>query len=241
MSSTVEIRWCVAPASRIAARAPGASLPEARVRRLAPGVRVDLGRRHRRPVGPGGGDDVEVAAQGDVGNGRALAQRPRRGQADDLAVDRDGGAARDALALQPVDVLRSGRRRDADQLDAAAGELALGLHPVAAVGEERGALGADDQGRHRARWRPGRPLARLPALRAEYSDPGAGRSTARRRRRSSCAQRVLDLLGMRSAGRGEVRVSMRCLSCSGAEFRRAAARPATLPARRRRPRRRARM
>jgi hypothetical protein len=68
------------------------------------------------------------------------------------------------VGAQPVDVLRRCRSRDPDQLDAAAGELLLGLDPVAAVGEERGVLGGDDQRRHRA-GESRRPLSRLPPLR----------------------------------------------------------------------------
>ena len=106
MSSTVEIRWCVAPASRIAARTC-ASLPARACGACGAGVLVDLRRRHRRPVGPGGGDDVEVAAQRDVALRQRLAQLARRRQADHVAVDRDRRAARDVRA-QPVDVLRAG-------------------------------------------------------------------------------------------------------------------------------------
>jgi hypothetical protein len=166
-------------------------LARARMRRGVAGVLVDLRRRHRRPVGPGGGDDVEIAAQLDVALRERVAQLTRRRQADDVAVDGDRHSAPDVRA-KPVDVLGARRRRDADELDAAAGQLTLGLHPVAAVGEQRGALGGDDQRRHRA-GESRRPLARLPALGQVLRQVRVARRNDDRGATGG-AQRLLDLL-----------------------------------------------
>src|SRR3546814_2196953 len=53
-------------------------------------------------------------------------------------------------------------RGDFHQLDAGAGQLGLGLHPVAAVDPQAGELGGDHQGAHRA-GETAEPLAALPA------------------------------------------------------------------------------
>ena len=59
-------------------------------------------------------------------------------------------------------MVRGGAGGDLDQRDAAALQLGLGLRPVAAVGEQRGLVGGDDQRAHRA-GEAGEVLAALPA------------------------------------------------------------------------------
>ena len=223
MSSTVEIRWCVAPASRIAARTC-ASLPARECGACGAGVLVDRRRRQRRAgrARPRRRRRGRCAASMPHCAER-LAQLARRRQAEDAAVDARPSSPRADVRAQPVDVLRAAAASGSDELDAAAGELALGLDPVAAVGEQRGALGGDDQRRHRA-GEARRPLARLPALgqvlgqvrvARRHDDGGASR---RRAARPGCCS-------MRRRA-GEVRVSMRCPFLLQAQFRAAAATPA---------------
>ena len=130
-------------------RAQLRQLVAARLRRVRCAVLVD---RHRGQCGalrPGGGERIGVGAQHDAGGVHRLAQLLRGREAEHRAVDgeRLAGTQRGG---DPLDVRGRGAGRDLHQLDAGAGELRLGLHPIAAVGEQRGAIGQHHQRGHRA-------------------------------------------------------------------------------------------
>ena len=88
-----------------------------------------------------------------------IAQQLKRGET--LAVDGQGLAALQ-VAGDPFQVVGGGAGGDLHQGDAAAGQLGLGLGPVAAVGEQRGLGGGDHQRGHGA-GEAGEVLAALPA------------------------------------------------------------------------------
>jgi len=81
-----------------------------------------------------------------------------------------------------------------------ASAIVLGLHPVAAVGEEGGAIGCDDERCHRA-VEPRGPAARLPAFRQVFREV----RVARRHDHGSAAdvaQQLLDAFDAKAGGRG---------------------------------------
>ncbi len=161
MSSTVEMKWCVAPASRIASRTR---------RELAGARRGACGAGARRPARSAArgararsrpaGRDRCAAAMPALSSAASSAAPPARPSTSPSTAT---VSPRGSVLGKPVDV-RSGRAgRDLHQVDAAAGEFALGLHPVAAVGEQRRLFERDDQRAHRA-GEARRPLPALPAL-----------------------------------------------------------------------------
>ena len=116
--------------------------------------------RQRRALGPGAFERIAIGHQAQAGLGQRAAQGLGRGQAEHRAVDADPPAAR-RVADQPVD---GGLRHGAahlNQLDAAAGQLLLGLGPVAAVGAQGGPAGRQHQGAHGA-GEAAEPFAALP-------------------------------------------------------------------------------
>jgi hypothetical protein len=135
-------------------------------------VLVDGGEWQAGAVVPGGLQQVEVGAQLDALAAQARAQRVGQRQAQHLAVHGQRLAGLKGLR-QPVDVLRGGARGHLLQRDAAAGELGLGLGPVAAVGEQRGAVARDDQAADRA-GEARQPLPALPALGQVLGQVGVG-------------------------------------------------------------------
>ena len=115
-----------------------------------------------RALGPDLGEQIQVGAQPDTGWLQCAVEQLRSGQAQHGAVDRDLSSGQHVIG-QPVDV--RGRRAGGDlhELDAAARQFGLGLHPVAAVGEQHGGLRRHDQGAHRAR-EAAQPLPTLPVF-----------------------------------------------------------------------------
>ena len=139
--------------------------------------RQPLGTRHRRvrrqmlahrrgrqagAFRPGLGHQVEVGAQADAVALQRAGQHLRRRQAQHRRVDRQRLAGRERGG-QPVDGVRGRAGGDLHQLDRRAGQLGLGLRPVAAVGEDRGAVARDHQRAHRA-GEAGKVSPALPAL-----------------------------------------------------------------------------
>jgi hypothetical protein len=162
----------VAGAMRGHRLAHGGQLVGAGLRGVGRGVFVHRLRRQRRALGPDGVDEVEVGAQHHAGGRERALQRGMVGQAQHLAVDRHRCAARH-LARQPVDVQLRGAGGDLLQPDAGAGQLDLGLRPVAAVGKQRRVVDGDHQGAHAA-GEAREPLARLPAPRQVFRQMRVG-------------------------------------------------------------------
>jgi hypothetical protein len=173
MSSTVETKWCVAPAC---------ASPRARRRawRRAASWRAAAVLVDRRAGSAGRSGQTRRAGRGRCAAHAGGVQRgfaaPRRRPAQHLAVDRHR-AARAARACQPVDVRQARRRRwGSSPARCRCRPARLGLHPVAAVGEQRRASTRDHQRAHRAgeaadsHSRPASGRAGTPT--------GAGRSTA---------------------------------------------------------------
>ena len=131
----------------------------ARLRRT---VRINRRARQARPLGPDAGQKVGIGAQGHARFLEPGAQGLRRRQADHLPIDGHRAAAR-YMRCEPLDVVRGGAGRNLHQFDAAAAQLAFGLRPIAAVGEQRCAFGGDDQRGHRT-GEARQPDAALPAL-----------------------------------------------------------------------------
>jgi hypothetical protein len=137
-------------------------LGRARKRGVRRAVLVHRRGRQGRTVGPNLGEEVEVRAQVQAGLLERAAQLVGGGEPEHLAIDRDGVAGLQVLD-HPFDVVRGRAGGDAHELHAGARDLRLGLHPIAAVGEERGMIRGDHERAHRA-GEPGQPDAPLPAV-----------------------------------------------------------------------------
>lgn len=133
----------------------------ARLHRLRRQVFVHRLRGQAGSIGPDGLQQVDIAAQGHAGRLKGRLQQLGHAQAQHLAIDRHH-AATGHLCSQPVDVRGGVAGGDLDQFDAAAGQFGFGLHPVAAVGEQDGAVLRHHQRAHAA-GEAREPLAALPA------------------------------------------------------------------------------
>ena len=171
----------------------------ARFGRFGTGVLVDRGAGRRGTVVPGVGEDVEIAAQVDAVAAELALEVAGGAEAEHVAVDRDRVACLQ-LPAEPVDVLGRERRGDPDEVDAAVGQLVLGLDPVAAVGEQRRVVERDGQRAHRA-GEAGRPLAALPALGKVLREVRIARRD-QRRGAMGVAQDVADAFDAKAGGRG---------------------------------------
>ena len=137
-------------------------LGRARERRMRRAVLVDRSVRQAGAVLPDLGEHVEVGAQRRTGALQARLQELRGRNAEHAAVDADRVAGLH-MARQPLDMVGRVAGRDLHEFDTGTRKLALGLDPVAAVGEQRGMVARDDQCAHRPA-EPRQPLPPLPTL-----------------------------------------------------------------------------
>ncbi|KAG0938499.1 hypothetical protein G6F31_015443 [Rhizopus arrhizus] len=126
-------------------------------------VLIDLGVRQAGAVRPDLVQQVRTDLQRGAGGGGGHRQRAEGAQAQHLAVHADD-VARPRVGGQPVHVPGGRGQGDLHQLHARAGQLRLGLHPVAAVHPQTGEIRRDDEGAHRPR-KAREPAPPLPARR----------------------------------------------------------------------------
>ena len=148
MSSSVLMKCASAPCLRMASRTC-ASL-SARLTGLRRDVFVDACVRQAGAAFP----DVVQQVGADLQRGARRGGGGRQGaegrQAQHLSVHADA-LTRPRVGGQPIHMAGRGGQRDLHQLHAGAGQLRLGLHPVAAVDPQAGEIGRDHQRAHRAR------------------------------------------------------------------------------------------
>jgi hypothetical protein len=129
-------------------------------------------------------EQVGIGAQRDARLVERTAQLLRGRERQHLTVDHQG-LALGKRARDPVDVVHCRAGGDLLQRDAAADELVFGLHPVAAVGEQRRAIERDHQRAHRS-GEARQPLSALPARRQVLRQVRVGRRHEQRMRAVLC-------------------------------------------------------